>query len=329
MKQNRKHRWLAAFLLCLCLIGIPTGVLADIPQPTEWFYVDDYAGVLSQSTLEHIVSENDSLYARTGAQIVVATVDFLDGMSADDYIFEMFNQWGIGSAEKNNGILPLLVIGEEDYRILQGQGLEEYLPSSVLDDMLFEYLEPDFAVGDYDAGVRKLFDALLSRLNAIYPGDSYGGGQENEGFVPQPEYSQGYAGQSTVGGMPKFTVFCFILAAFCLLMAILTGVRRRRIRRRYTPPPFGGGFSPPPPPRSHHPPPPPPPPRRSPPPPSFGGGLFGGGGSRPPRSGGGGFSSGFGGGRSGGGGFSRSSGGSRSRSGGGGSSRGGGAGRRR
>ena len=86
-----------------------------VVEPTEQFYVADYANVLQQDTKDDIVEKNAVLYEQTGAQIVVVTVDFLDGMAIEDYALELFNEWGIGSAEKNNGVLLLPAIGEEHY----------------------------------------------------------------------------------------------------------------------------------------------------------------------------------------------------------------------
>ena len=63
-------------------------------EPTEQFYVADYANVLQQDTKDDIVEKNAVLYEQTGAQIVVVTVDFLDGMAIEDYALELFNEWG-------------------------------------------------------------------------------------------------------------------------------------------------------------------------------------------------------------------------------------------
>ena len=48
---------------------------------------------------------NVDLYNKTGAQIVVVTVNSLDGMSVEDYALQTFRSYGIGSKDKNNGIL--------------------------------------------------------------------------------------------------------------------------------------------------------------------------------------------------------------------------------
>ena len=55
---------------------------AAYPEPTEQFYANDYAEVLSNETESYIVSQSSSLAERTGAQIVVLTVKTLDGEPA-------------------------------------------------------------------------------------------------------------------------------------------------------------------------------------------------------------------------------------------------------
>jgi uncharacterized protein len=325
-------------ILCLLLAAgplIPPALALNIPGPTDIFYVADYAGVLGQDTIEHIVSQNDMLYEKTGAQIVVATVDFIGGADIEDYAYEMANEWGIGSAEKDNGILLLLVIGEENYWAVQGKGLESSLPSSTLGDLLYDHLEEDFAAGDYDAGVRKFFDALYAKLETIY------GRIENDPVRHDPGYSDPgksrnehvyeYEFESDSGSFGLFSGAFGLLAAIpvivlvILIIIIIAVVSSpfRRIRRGYYRRPYtswrpwifwGWGSH-----RHHHhhhrPPGPGPGPGSG---PASGGGLFRGGGAGRSRPGGG-----FRSGGSRGGGFGGS------RGGGGGSFRGGGAGRRK
>ena len=68
---------------------------------------------------------------------------------------------------KLDGLLLLLAIGEENYWVMQGKGLEGVLSSGMLGDYLYEYLEPDFAIGDYDAGVYKVFNAFCKSSSSI------------------------------------------------------------------------------------------------------------------------------------------------------------------
>ena len=155
-------------VICMLLVlGLPGAAFAVVDAPVD-VYVGDYANVLTERTEQYIIAENQKLAEATGAQIVVITVDFLDGMEIEDYAYTIFNDWGIGDAEQNNGLLLLLAIGEENYYAMQGEGLERVLSGGMLDDYLYDYLEDDFAAGDYDAGVQDVFDAFLGWFYAYY-----------------------------------------------------------------------------------------------------------------------------------------------------------------
>ena len=161
-------RRLTALAACAALAAALAAPAMALLSPTSDFYVNDSAGVLSASTKQDIVEKNDALYAASGAQIVVVTVNDTEGLGAAEYSYQLANDWGIGSAEKNNGVLLLLSIGEQDYQCIQGSGLEDTLPTMTLSRILQEDLEPDFAAGDYDAGVQKTFNALYEQVCSIY-----------------------------------------------------------------------------------------------------------------------------------------------------------------
>ena len=108
--MNRIRKFGAgALAFCLVLLFAFSGgglvfAKASVPDPTTEFYVADYAGVLSEETKSEIVQKNDVLYQETGAQIVVATVDSLNGEEISDYAYDLFSAWGIGSAEKKQWV---------------------------------------------------------------------------------------------------------------------------------------------------------------------------------------------------------------------------------
>jgi uncharacterized protein len=77
---------LASVLLFVLLAAMLITPALAIVEPTEEFYVADYAGVLSDSTKENIVNYNGYLeQSMNGAQIVVVSVEYLDGMYSDEY----------------------------------------------------------------------------------------------------------------------------------------------------------------------------------------------------------------------------------------------------
>ena len=115
-----KRRFLLVLALSLVLSCLSLPALAEVPQPNGDFYVLDLSGVLSDETKGNIILNNDLLFGACQGQIVVVTVDSTGDTDIGDYACDLFNSWGIGSAEKNNGMLILLAIQDDDYYVLQG-----------------------------------------------------------------------------------------------------------------------------------------------------------------------------------------------------------------
>lgn len=309
-------------VLLAVVLALPA-LAINIPSRPENQYVLDEARVLSEETEQEIISQNKDLFAETGAQIVVVAVDFLGGEEIEDYAYMLFNSWGIGSEERNNGLLLLMAIGEDNYYSMAGYGIEDYFDGAKLQGMLNEYLEPDFAAREYDAGAKKFFHEALSQM------ESYYANYQDEYTDQEPEVlPEDYYADATPSFSDRLRWFLedamglvIRIVVILLVVAVIIGIFAAR-RGGPCPPRGGGGggfwrgmflgnlmgsshrrggYYPPRPPRG---------PRPRPP---MGGGF--GGGSGGFRSGGGGF--GGGGSRGGGGGFHS-----------GGGTRGGGAGRR-
>ena len=70
--------------LAMIALSIWTISAFTVPQPLENFYVADYANVINSQDAEAIRSANQTLEAKNGSQIVVATFDFLNGEAIDD-----------------------------------------------------------------------------------------------------------------------------------------------------------------------------------------------------------------------------------------------------
>lgn len=169
MKKRLTAVLLTAVLILIFACGSAFAGIPDAPNP---FYAADFANVLNTDTEDYIIEQNGILENFCGAQIVVVTTDFLDGMNIEDYAYKLFNDWEIGDKDKNNGVLLLLAIGEENYWCMQGKGLEKVLTSGDIDDILYYNLEEDFAAEDYSAGVAKTFDALYDTVYEYYSGSA-------------------------------------------------------------------------------------------------------------------------------------------------------------
>ena len=345
MTKIIKNKTFFTLIFILVFFAHASIVHAAVPEYTDAFYVNDFARVLSDETTRRILEMSENLCDLTGAEFVVVTVDFSGGQVMEDYAISIFNDWKLGDAQKNNGLLLLLSIGDDDYYALQGKGLETKLSAGTLGDLLYTYLEPDFADGKYDAGVRKVYDAILGELEKIYavnvnavpdraadvPPANQTAAQNNNSSNNSNTNRNGGSGMEMITLLIVFFIMLFFISLFSGRMGRRYYGRPRGwfIAPFFRPRTWRGGYW-----RHHH--------HHAPPPrPPMGGnrptggnkpmGGFGGSSGGVSRGGGAGRSTGFGGGGrpSGGGGISRGGGFSGGgRSGGGGMSRGGGAGRR-
>lgn len=171
MKTKLSHPvWslLLALALATCLV-LPAAAMVNLPDASESLLVNDLAGVLDQSAQDTINTYGYQLYQQTGAQVALVTVDFIGTEDIRGYSQELFNSWQLGDRDKNNGVLILMSIGDQDYYITTGTGLEQTLNAGELASLMAEYLEPFFAIGDYQGGALSIYGALVKKLGGEFP----------------------------------------------------------------------------------------------------------------------------------------------------------------
>ena len=160
--MKRRFALLGA-LLCLMLPLLAGAEVPDVPGNGGETYVFDYADVVTNAHTQTMDTYADALYGETGATAVCVRVDFLDGMSIEDYAQELFNSWGIGDSS-NNGVLLLFARGEKQIYIATGKGLAERLTDDAVGQLLDDYAMPYLLDGDYSTGIRVVFIQLCREV---------------------------------------------------------------------------------------------------------------------------------------------------------------------
>lgn len=150
--------FLSLFLLIIPIYG------NAIVSPTNEFYINDYANILSGETEEYILQRSLALHAADGTQIVVVTVPNLEGMSLEKYAYDLFNSFGIGDKEKNNGLLLLLALEERKFRVEVGDGLGGILPDGKTGRFQDNYIIPYLKENKWDEGIRNGYDAFYAEI---------------------------------------------------------------------------------------------------------------------------------------------------------------------
>ena len=212
------------FALCLCL-SVSVSAFAVVDR-SESFYVADYSNVLSNDTEQMIINYNGSLEQQCqGAQIVVVTVDYLDGMYSDEYAYQLFNDWGVGSADYNNGMLLLLAVQENKAWLAYGLGLNSLIDNDQVDSLLDQYFWKDFDRGNYDEAVASLFKALLVWYDEQYDAQVV---QSGTSASQGNGYTVGYS-EPGLGTRLSHALSSIIktLVVIAVLSALFGGGRRR------------------------------------------------------------------------------------------------------
>ena len=175
-----QKRGVAAVILVLAIAGSiaigqarkpsDAGQTASTSIVGSYTYVNDTEKVLSAGTCEHIDAINASLFSQTGAQIAVEVISSTGDTDIASYTQQEFERLGVGSSERNNGVLILLALDNYyngqpggDYYVGWGSGFSSG-EGNTINDLLNSNLESSFVSKDYDGGVRNAFDAIASYL---------------------------------------------------------------------------------------------------------------------------------------------------------------------
>lgn len=128
--------------------------------------INDFAGVLNiTASLEaDLVDYNNT----TSNQITIVTINTTDGYDMSDYAIGLFNNWHIGQAKKDNGVLILVAVNDRKTFIVTGQGVEEYLPDLVCKKIIDNDMIPEFKKGNYDQGISNAIYSIKGYLDGTF-----------------------------------------------------------------------------------------------------------------------------------------------------------------
>jgi uncharacterized protein len=132
--------------------------------------VNDYAGMMSADVRALLEKELQDLERSDSTQIVILTVDSLEGESLEGFSIKVAEIWKIGQKGKDNGAILLVSKGDRKTRIEVGRGLEGKLTDLTAGRIVQLVINPQFRRGDFDggfsSGVRAMIDATRGEFKA-------------------------------------------------------------------------------------------------------------------------------------------------------------------
>ena len=153
-------------------------------EPTG--FVNDFAGVMSESARISLNAELTQFEKDTGHEISIVTVQSLQEDVIENFAVELFAEWGIGKKGEDNGVLFLIAMEDRMMRIEVGYGLEGALTDLQSFAIIDQIAKPNFQAGDFDQGiglaVKEIQNAIKGEPLTIVPqttSESGGIGVEN------------------------------------------------------------------------------------------------------------------------------------------------------
>lgn len=171
--MNRTLRTIVLLVfLTLVSVSCVTFVFAEtnIPSATSDFYVNDFAGVFSETEKSKLMENAVSLAnEHNGIQVVVTTVKSLEGNSVEDYAYKMYNEYGIGKDDM--GLLILLATEDRQIRVEVGRAMEGYINDAKAGRLMDKYAIPYLKENKFNEGLISLQQAFITEIKSCVTSD--------------------------------------------------------------------------------------------------------------------------------------------------------------
>ena len=151
------------FLLTLwCLPGLTQQIA--VPELRQ--QVTDITGTLSTSEQQSLTRQLQDITQKTRAQVAVLIVPSTGDDSIEQYATRVFNNWRLGDAKRNDGILIIVAWSDRTVRIQVGYGLEEKVTDALAGDIIRSNMIPAFKQQKLAQGLELAINALNNQLTS-------------------------------------------------------------------------------------------------------------------------------------------------------------------
>lgn len=163
-------------LLTLVSVGYASALFAQNGYPTyQDKHINDYADIISDADENRIRSQFLNLEERTAIEATVLTIRSIDEYDTGDKTVEsfatgLFNTWGIGSANRNEGMLILVALEDRTMRVELSDGFggehDAAMKRIIDDEMLPLFRKQQFSQGVKNGSLAAVERIAGSRLQA-------------------------------------------------------------------------------------------------------------------------------------------------------------------
>ncbi|MDC0886322.1 TPM domain-containing protein [Altererythrobacter sp.] len=127
--------------------------------------VVDAAGILSDEQEAALSAKLEQAEAANTHQFVVVTIPDLQGYEISDYGYRLGREWGIGNADRNDGVLLIVAPNERKVRIEVGYGLEPKLTDGMSRRIIQREILPAFKQSNMPRGIEAGAHAIIEQIS--------------------------------------------------------------------------------------------------------------------------------------------------------------------
>jgi len=149
---------LAGMMLVVAMMVAGSAFAATYPnKPSKENWYVDNASLLTPEAAQKINSVALKLFSDDKVPLYVVTIRSLAdydaaGHSVEGYATDLFNKWGIGSKDRNYGMLLLVSVGDRKARIELGAGWGHKYDRQAK-NIMADLIVPAFKRGDFSTGI--------------------------------------------------------------------------------------------------------------------------------------------------------------------------------
>lgn len=156
--------WLVAVLPLTAQKAYTVETIPDPKAGSGRGYVSNPDGILSETDVAELNRRIAAVEDSATAQIAIVIINSIGQENPKDFATRLFQHWGIGQADTDNGLLIFSVMDQRRTEFETGYGLEAVLPDAVCYRIGMQELVPYFREGAYGRGLIATIDRIRQTL---------------------------------------------------------------------------------------------------------------------------------------------------------------------
>lgn len=186
IKKLIENKWKLGFLLLVFFTN--TFLFAQKypapPQPAKLFNDLSSTSVISPQEAQALEQQLVQLYSNTSNELAIVMMDYLEGGNPSLYASGLGAHWGVGDANKNNGVVIVVFVKDRKMGIAVGKGLEGAITDLRSGMIIREVLTPAFKNGAYYEGLAQAASLIGEMMTGEYNDPKQGNEEEFSHILP-------------------------------------------------------------------------------------------------------------------------------------------------